>query len=299
MLRTLCLLAACLLVPACGEGDRPTTAAGTQPTPPERLRQAAPGLWCGAQPDGLDDFQALRNLGVRTVLSVDGAQPDLGAATAAGLRYVHIPLGYGGIDQSDAMSLAQAVRDAGGGVYIHCHHGRHRGPAACAVAGVLTGRMAPEQAEPLLRAAGTGPEYIGLWEAARTARTLPAADLAALATDLPESRPPQGLVHAMLDLDTRLEHLRAVRAADWSAPPGHADIDPPHEALLLSEGYAELERITDRPEDWRRLAQTGRERAEALRDAVRDPALAHVREARLKAVAENCLDCHRDWRNRR
>jgi hypothetical protein len=299
MFRPLCLLSVCLLLPACDDGDRPAVTNGTQPTPPTRLRQAAPGLWCGAQPDGLDDFQALRNLGVRTVLSVDGALPDLGAATAAGLRYVHIPLGYDGIKQADALSLAQAVRDAGGGIYIHCHHGRHRGPAACAVAGVLTGRLTPEQAEPLLRAAGTGPEYVGLWEAARMARPLSAADLAALATDLPASRPPPDLVRAMLDLDTRLEHLRAAHAAGWTAPPGHADIDPPHEALLLSEGYAELVRITDRPEDWRRLAKVGHERAEALRNAMRDPALAGVREARLKAVADTCLDCHRDWRNRR
>jgi hypothetical protein len=164
---------------------------------------------------------------------------------------------------------------------------------------VLTGRLTPEQAEPLLRAAGTGPEYVGLWEAARMARPLSAADLAALATDLPASRPPPDLVRAMLDLDTRLEHLRAAHAAGWTAPPGHADIDPPHEALLLSEGYAELVRITDRPEDWRRLAKVGHERAEALRNAMRDPALAGVREARLKAVADTCLDCHRDWRNRR
>lgn len=287
----------CLLLSACGDSGR--TPEQTAHTPPARLRQAAPGLWCGAQPDGLDDFQALRGLGVRTVLSVDGALPDLAGASAAGLRYIHIPLGYDGITREESLQLAQAVRDAGGGMYIHCHHGLHRGPAACAVAGVLAGAIPPDQAEPLLQAAGTGPGYLGLWEAARTARPLPAVELSALAAELPASRPPPDLVRAMLELDARLEHLRAARTAGWTAPAGHADIDPPHEALLLGEGLAEIARLAGRPDAWRQLAEEGRARAEALRSALRDPALASERDARLQAVGDNCQACHRDWRNRR
>src|SRR5687768_16523197 len=48
----------------------------------------------GAQPEGEASFRALGELGVKTIISVDGAQPDVAGAKQFGMRYVHLPIGY-------------------------------------------------------------------------------------------------------------------------------------------------------------------------------------------------------------
>ncbi len=51
----------------------------------------------GAQPEGEAAFAELARLGVRTIISVDGATPDVQLASKHGLRYVHLPITYGGV----------------------------------------------------------------------------------------------------------------------------------------------------------------------------------------------------------
>src|SRR5947208_13492334 len=68
---------------------RPMTAAGIA-----NLFRLGDRVFSGAQPEGPEGFASLRRLGVTTILSVDGARPDVEAARRAGLRYVHLPIGY-------------------------------------------------------------------------------------------------------------------------------------------------------------------------------------------------------------
>ena len=82
----------------------------------------------GGVPDGNAGFKQLRRLGVQTVISVDGARPDLARAKSHGLQYVHLPHGYDGISDARRLALAKAVLGLPGPVYIHCHHGKHRSP---------------------------------------------------------------------------------------------------------------------------------------------------------------------------
>ena len=82
-----------------------------------------------------------------------------------GLRYVHLPHGYDGIDQRRARELAKAVRDLPGPIYIHCHHGKHRSPAAAAVACVGAGLLKPDRSLCVLNTAGTSTNYRGLYQA--------------------------------------------------------------------------------------------------------------------------------------
>jgi len=51
----------------------------------------------GGQPEGAEAFAELRALGVKTIVSVDGAKPDVELARTYGLRYVHLPIGYNGV----------------------------------------------------------------------------------------------------------------------------------------------------------------------------------------------------------
>ncbi len=92
----------------------------------------APGFMSGSAPEGDEGFETLRQMGVRTIVSVDGAEPDVKLAKAHGLRYIHLPIGYNGMDHTRTLEIAKAVKqaEADGPVYIHCHHGMHRSAGA-------------------------------------------------------------------------------------------------------------------------------------------------------------------------
>ncbi len=113
-------------------------------------------------------------MGVRSIVSVDGAKPDVEMARAYGMRYVHLPHGYDGIPPARAESLAKAVSELQGPIYIHCHHGRHRSPAAASVACVSAGLIAADQALDVLKLAGTSKNYIGLYSSVAQATRLDA-----------------------------------------------------------------------------------------------------------------------------
>src|SRR5262245_9913950 len=65
---------------------------------PERLEirgientfRLGPRLYSGGDPHGAEALAALKALGVRTIISVDGATPDVETARKLGLRYVHL-----------------------------------------------------------------------------------------------------------------------------------------------------------------------------------------------------------------
>src|SRR5688572_2727995 len=133
----------------------------------------------GAQPDGEASFEALKVLGVKTIISVDGAKPDVESARKHGMRYVHLPITYGTVTPGQGRALAKAMAELPGPVYVHCHHGRHRSAAAVAVGCVYNGTLKAEQAEAVLETFGTGLNYKGLWKAAREARPVDSAELRA------------------------------------------------------------------------------------------------------------------------
>jgi hypothetical protein len=102
-------------------------------------------------------------MGVNTVVSVDGAVPQRELAKAAGIRYVHIPVGYDGISQAAGCSLTRVVRETTGPIYIHCHHGRHRGPTAATLACRVEGTADVRRSIEIMVLAGTSQDYGGLW----------------------------------------------------------------------------------------------------------------------------------------
>ncbi len=124
----------------------------------------------GGEPHGEEAFAALAELGVKTVISVDGAKPEVALAKKHGMRYVHLPHSYDGVPAERAKELAKAVRDLPGPVYIHCHHGKHRSPAAAAVACVGAGLLPPSNALKVLETAGTSKSYRGLYQSAENAQ---------------------------------------------------------------------------------------------------------------------------------
>src|SRR5690606_5918477 len=155
-------------------GSSPTPAAehparnvGERETSPRRLAtthlpnavQVHSRVISGGSPHGEEGYRELAELGVKTVISVDGATPDIETANRYGLRYVHLPHGYDGIPRERVEQLAKAVKELEGPIYIHCHHGKHRSPAAASVACIGAGLIDQQCAQQVLSVVGTGKNY--------------------------------------------------------------------------------------------------------------------------------------------
>jgi protein tyrosine phosphatase (PTP) superfamily phosphohydrolase (DUF442 family) len=296
-----------LAVLAAGCQGRPPTSATPQADAPipaaglHNVLRVTDKLYSGSAPEGEEGFRSLCALGVRTVISVDGARPDVELARQHGLRYVHLPIGYDGVPRAQALRIARAVRDLPGPVYLHCHHGQHRGPAAAAAAWrCLDGTCPAGEALALLRRAGTDPHYAGLYATVEALAVPAPGELDRVAVEFPEVAEVNGLARLMVGLDERWDRVKAVRAAGWRTPPGHPDLDPPHEALQVREHYRELARLPDvpsRPDDFRRLLGEAEGAAGELEAALRVGSGGAAAEPAYQRSAALCTRCHARFRD--
>lgn len=196
-------------------------------------------IYSGGEPLGEEGFRSLRKLGVKTVVSVDGARPNVALARSHGLNYVHIPIGYDGFSGEAGDLLARLVREVDGPIYIHCHHGRHRGPAAAAVACIAAGEFDNRQAFEFLKCAGTSQDYTGLWRDVEAYQPPPPGKKLPELVEIAEIG---SLAAAMADIDRKNDNLKLCREANWGVPAEHPDLVAVQEALLLREGLHEAAR---------------------------------------------------------
>ncbi len=259
----------------------------------------------GGKPGSEAAFRELRALGVKTVISVDGARPQVELARKHGLRYVHLPHGYDGVPEERARQLAKAVRDLPGPVYIHCHHGKHRSPAAAAVACVGAGLLRPTDAISVLRVAGTSKHYRGLYDSAKKAQRFDDALLDALKAEFPETTDVPPMAEAMVSIEHTYDNLKAIQKAGWKSPLGHPDLDPAHEALLLREHFTELlrtETVRRQPPTFQQMLRVSRDAAAALESGLRDVPASRQRPSKVVAesfsrISLNCKACHARFRD--
>ena len=259
----------------------------------------------GGQPDGEAGFRELQQLGVKTVISVDGAKPEVELAKKFGLRYVHLPHGYDGVPEQRAKELAKAVRDLPGPVYIHCHHGKHRSPAASAVACVAAGLIPPSDSLSILQTAGTSENYRGLYASAESAKRLDDELLDQLQADFPPTANLPPLAEAMVALGHIHDDLKQIESNGWKAIAKHPDIEPAHAALLMREHFAELlraEETKQRPQAFQQMLRESEQASATLENLLREsatsgsPVSARVAKA-FATVSAKCTQCHRDYRD--
>ncbi len=262
----------------------------------ENVHDLGHGLLCGGEPRGDAGFAALEAMGVRTLLSVDGMDPDLGRARVHGMRYVHVPIGYDGVGTNALRRLAKAVSTLPGPFYIHCHHGRHRGPAAAAAVARALHRWTAPQASAWLLLAGTDPRYAGLHRDATNAPPIPPDEIARIADPLPERTPVEPLVRAMVAVDHEFEALRRQRGKTFG-PPSEAGAAT---ATRLSELFREAARLNgsgtaagDLRHGLTEAADEAARLAVQLR-GVRGPSAA---EDSFRNLTEGCARCHRSHRD--
>jgi hypothetical protein len=263
------------------------------------------GLYSGAAPDGDVGFETLHKLGVKTVISVDGSVPRADLAAKHGLRYVHIPVGYDGIYETNALKLVKAATTLPGPIFVHCHHGMHRGPAAAAILCEGVAGWSPDQAESWLHAAGTATNYPGLYRTVRLFRPPTVAELRHSPADFPARAPTPDLVGTMVQVDAHFDVLKALQKNAFQPLPENPDATAASESLVLYELFHEAAR-----------ARQGAERGKAFLDqlALADAAAADLHHrlaspvpslpagaespgSAFQALSQACLACHRIYRN--
>jgi protein tyrosine phosphatase (PTP) superfamily phosphohydrolase (DUF442 family) len=303
-----------------GASALPPTAAPTTPaqTPPPTTATSAPidapgllnvvaygpAVWSGSVPAGDAGFATLKAWGVQTVISVDGAAPDLTRASANGVRYVHLPIGYDGFDDARKLQLVRAVRDLPKPIYIHCHHGKHRSAGAAGTIAVSLGWLTTDAALARMKISGTAPNYTGLYACAASASLLNAATIDQASADFPSVTRPNGLVEAMLAIDDTNDRLVAIERAGWKVPADHTDLVPVAEAAALADHLrllAASPEIAARPPSFRDLLAKSQSIAQRLEDQLStvpsgDPARLSVD---MQALQATCKECHASARNQR
>jgi protein tyrosine phosphatase (PTP) superfamily phosphohydrolase (DUF442 family) len=255
-------------------------------------------VYSGGLPDGDSGFEELRRLGIKTVISVDGAKPDIASAERSGLRYVHLPHGYDGIPTARAHEIARALRDLPTPIYIHCHHGKHRSPAAAGVGCVEAGLIDMAHAKALLRLAGTGKNYRGLHTAVDLARPVDHQTLDRADHSFPPVAEIPPLAARMVVMDQLFEQLDNLQKKSF---PGSREVenDPPHLALLLQEEYMETARLEEtarHPKAFRDLLAVGQEQARLIVEDLNANRSAEA-SRRLLTLKQNCAACHEQFRD--
>lgn len=260
------------------------------------------GYLSGSVPEGEVGFGTLANLGVRTIISVDGGVPSVDLAEAHGIRYIHLPVGYGGIDRERSFELACATRESiqDGSVYVHCHHGKHRSSAVAGVVTVMLGWQTSESALEKMRIAGTSPKYTGLFDSVADAEHVEGSLLDLDVDDFPSVWQPSSFVHGMIEMDDVLDRLRLIEQAGWSTPVDHPDLVPVAEAGQMADLHRLLvteAREGEQPAEFASGFDPGLSAARDLEDQLLLLEPDHARMSDwLDAIADSCVACHDRYR---
>ena len=274
-------------------------AATEQPHPVETIAlhnvfQLADGIYSGNSPDSEAAFRELQKLGVKTIISVDGAKPNVALARKFGMRYVHLPIGYGGVPRARAVELAKAAQTADGPLYVHCHHGKHRGPAAAAAVCRATQSWSAEKADGFLKQAGTSLDYAGLYRDVRFSRPPSAEELARVPREFPEAAKTPDIVNVMVEIDEHFAALKTAQKAGWR------EVPVPQATLLweLVREHARDPQTARQGDDYTAKLGDCERAADALRHLLRDPGVTSAaRDAALLSTGQTCGVCHKAHRN--
>ena len=256
----------------------------------------------GGVPKG-EGFAALAAMGVRTIISVDGGAPEVEAAKAAGIRYIHLPMGYDGCEESRVLELTRATRDgmAKGGVYIHCHHGKHRSPAAAAAVAVSMGWMTTEQAVERMMFSGTAANYTGLFDDVAACSVLPVSAIDAVNPEFPDVCMPKGMVKGMVDIDMVFDHIKEIQRAGWKTPATHPDLVPAAEAGRLADLFRTLaadEESTRHGPEFVAMMKSSHAHAQQLEDLiVAGNGSIDTMGLLVKSLSADCKACHGAYRD--
>jgi protein tyrosine phosphatase (PTP) superfamily phosphohydrolase (DUF442 family) len=256
-------------------------------------------LYTGSAPDEEGAFDSLTRLGIKTVISVDGASPDVEAARSHGMRYVHLPITYSSVPHETLIELMRVSRELPGPIYLHCHHGKHRGPAAAvSLWRCLDKSVTAEQAVAALKMIGTADRYQGLYASVQGLACPTAAELKESKSELPETSPVPPLAKSMSEIDRIWDRVKTP-TSDRDATTIGLQLTTTYD---LAEILREAARLADVTEDMQPGFQAVVDDLETLADMIktelRDPAKPNPQRAEAVArVTMRCDQCHARFRD--
>lgn len=271
--------------------------------------RAAADLYCGAQPRTEKDFASLASAGIKTVICVDGVVPADKLAQAAGLRYVHVPVGFSDAEKRVPLLLA-AMNRLPGPVYIHCRYGRPRMPIVVAMIGKARYDWTPEQVTAWLDLTKPGDSYQGLQKSLADFQPPTAEQLNMVEAEFKAKAETTPLVHTMGALLEDWDHIRAAQGTNFS-PLGAEKLNAlAKNSENVGDLLAELAKDkslkdwgTDFASEMSATAKACDTLGETFRDAARrsgtkdELAQPERLSAAVKAVGARCGACHSTYRN--
>jgi len=258
----------------------------------------------GSEPHGEEAFARLEEMGVRTILSVDGKIPDQELAERHGIRYVHVPIQYKGITDDEIGKIAKTFRELEGPFFVHCFHGKHRGPAAAAVGRLILDGISREEALAEMRRCGTSSKYDGLYETVASADIPGVAATTGLEYDFAPAHRVGGFRDAMIRMTRIFDQIKYLERRGWEPDADHPDIDPINESQKLAELFRQANALDDmsgRPHDFREWMDESVVASAELHESIRalragSGSVEPVADA-YGRVRSLCSDCHSAYRN--
>jgi len=260
------------------------------------------GLYSGSRPQGTVGLQSIHRLGVRTIISVDGAVPNAAGAKVLGMRYIHLPMKYDAPQRSRIIELAVAT-ELGmqrGPTYIHCHQGKHRSATAAALAIIALDWSDPATMLARLSVSGTSIHYEGLWDAVANAQVIDATERNAVLHHFQSAIHPSGMVESMIAAEAVIEDLNKIKNAGWIAPENHPDLVPSAVASALSELFRHLQNddaLHKYPTEFATQIQNAFGRTRDLEEAITESNLnGDTISVAYEFVLQSCNECHHAYR---
>jgi hypothetical protein len=269
----------------------------------------------GSEPEGEEAFRVLQSMGINTIVSVDGKVPNEDLATSLGMTYVHVPIHYSGISEDELTRLAKTFREKDGPFYVHCFHGKHRGPAAAAVGRLVVDGIPREQALAEMHLCGTSSSYEGLYLSIAEGHIAEREATDDYEWDFPAAHPFGGFRQAMVEISRVDDSLEYLSLNGWEPSDNHPDLDAVNEATRLASALlrsSELDDVADKPADFHSWMGDAVKASTELRDALEawtrgsgSAALAGTDsgvgiddvDRAFDALSQSCKACHEAYRN--
>ena len=260
----------------------------------------------GGEPLTKEALERLAERGIKTILSVDGKVPDAQTARELGMRYVHVPIRYGGMRPDEMMKIAKTFRELPGPFYVHCFHGKHRGPTGAAVGRIALDGVSREEALAEMRQwCGAAGKYDGLYRTIALGDIPSAAKTKAFTWGFDEAHPMHGIREGMIRMTRSWDLVKDAQKRGWQDDPQHPDIDMVHEAELVDQAFAAMaamKELTEKPADYQAWMKDAVAATKLLHEALVQAkagaeGAADVADQRFTAVNNLCSACHKPYRN--
>ena len=260
----------------------------------------------GSEPRGDAALEKLAEMGIRTIVSVDGKMPEVEKAAALGMRYVHIPIQYSDISTNEMLRLAKTFRELEGPFFVHCFHGRHRGPAGAEVGRLVLDSVPRAEAIAEMRQyCGTSKKYEGLYRLIAAGDVPTAEETEAFEYNFASREEVEGVVAAMVILSRAYDNNKIMMEGGWRPDPEHPDLEPLNEATQLLQGFESAASHVDvrtAAQDFRSWWSEGKEESALLVAAIKeilagDKSAVARADRSFQAVTASCTDCHGEYRN--